>query len=543
MSDVKCSRFVLRRRQNFATAMVARSALCAAGSCCLAILFASGCLGQAPLSPARASITGGVVSAAGEPLRRVTLRLTAPPRLPFGSSTETPVVSDLSTDTDLQGNFHFDEVLPGRYMLGATRPGYLVGFYATNRGPVFTIATGQTMTGIIIKMTPQGIIAGKVVDEDREPLPGLTVRVRVSSGSHLPDFPPPITGTTDADGAFAIGGLNPGRYTVSVAAPPNPSTAAAATETPKEAYVTTYYPDQTDLADATPVEVGAGAQVRGLEIRLKKVPIVNVRGNVVVAATGEAGSPEVVNLIRRGSQTPGLPARAASVRGGEFSFEGILPGDYIIEAKPAAETEGRRSLVGCEPISVGQADVDRLVLQMKPAIELSGRVIIDGAPVSSWPQVTLTPTEGLNYPDGPMIGADGRFTVTGLEPMQYHVTVNPIPPPLYLKSLRFNGLPLNSDIDLAGAPAGSLEIVIGYGTSSMSGVVSDLNGPAGPAVTVVAERKSQFPPRFAQTDESGRFSFSGMPPGEYFLVAEDVGGRAASRVDREIGEGGDRGGG
>jgi carboxypeptidase family protein len=491
---------------------------------CLTILFAWCCFGQPQLSNEKASISGSVISAAGEPLRRVTLRLAGPPTPTF-YSTEAPVVSNLATETDLQGNFHFDNVEPGRYMLNAARSGYLPGVYTTSRGPIFTLSPSQTMAAVVIKMTPQGIIAGKVVDEDREPLPGVSVTVRISSlrGRRIPPGfePPGVSGTTDADGAFAIGGLNPGQYFVSVAAPPNPSRDTPAPGIQKEEYVTTYYPDVTDAAETTPIEVGAGAQVRGLEVRLQKVPIFNIRGKVVIAATGEAGSPDVVNLIRRGSRTPGLSARVTSVRDGEFSFEGVLPGDYNLETKPTGETKGSRPLVGCQVISVGHADLDRVVVEMKPAIELSGRVLVEGAPASTWPQVTLTPTDGLNYPDLPMIGADGRFTLTGLEPSHYQVVVNPIPPPMYLKSVRFNGLNLTGDIDLASAPAGSLEVVIGYGTSSINGVVSDVNGPVGPGINVLVGTRELPLARMLRTDNNGRFSGTDLPAGEYFLVAMD----------------------
>ena len=457
-------------------------------SACLGMILIANCLAQSPPSSEKGAISGSVTSASGEPLRRVTVRLTPLPAA-RGSSMEVPV-SNATAETDSSGNFTFDEVASGRYILQAERTGFLNAGYSNARGPVLTINPGQKTTDIVIKMTPQGIIAGRVVDDEKESLPGVTVSVRLYSvpvqGQRFELSRK--TGTTDADGAFAIGGLLPGRYVVSVAAPPSTASPvkSPSLQSHPEIYVTTYYPDATDLAGTTPVEVSAGAQVRGLEIRLQRVPVFKISGKVVNAATGEAGSADVLNLIRQGSGAPGLSAQSAGLKAGEFSFDGVLPGTYILETKPTAEIEDHPPLVAWQMISVGNGDLDRVVVEMKSAIELRGHIVVVGKPPSSWPQITLTPTDGLNYLDSALIDEDGRFALTGLEPAPYRVTVSSIPPPMFLKSVRFNGHDLSGDIDLASTTTASLEIVISYGTSSISGVVSDSEGPVGPAVNVMA---------------------------------------------------------
>ena len=491
---------------------------------CLAMTFAACCLAQPAPSTEKASISGSVIGLTGEPLRRVTLQLTGLP--PGREASAGMAAPNLAADVDFQGNFHFDDVPPGRYMLAAGRTGYLPRYYESAHGPVFTLSAGQKLTDIVIRMSPQGIIAGRVVDEEREPLPGLTVTIRafpVSAKSPITGAPPK-TATTDADGAFAIGDLSPGRYLASVSAPSrnNSLDPGLALGTRREAYVTTYYPDAAEIENATPVEVGAGAQVRGLELRLQKVPIFQVRGRVISAVTGAPGPADSVALIRRGSGTPGLASRSTSVRDGEFSFDGVLPGTYTLETKPAAQ-EGHPTLVGCEVISVGGGDLDRLVVEMKPAIELHGRVVVDGAPVEMWPQITLTPTDGLNYLDSAMVDAAGRFTVSGLEPLRYQMSVAGLEPPMFVKSIRLNGLDVAGGIDLGSATAASLEIVLGYGNSSISGLVSDSGLPVGAAVTVMLVGKDQPVYRLTQTDASGRYSLAGLPAGEYFAAAMDMG--------------------
>jgi hypothetical protein len=98
---------------------------------------------------------------------------------------------------------------------------------------------------------------------------------------------------------------------------------------------------------------------------------------------------------------------------------------------------------------------------------------------------------------------------------------------MFVNAIRFNGREMgNEPIDLASTQKGSLEIVISDRVSSLTGVVNDSAGPAGPGILVVAHRRTpgQIQTRVAQTDDSGRFSFTNLPPGEYILAAMDTGG-------------------
>ena len=492
----------------------------------LGLVIAASCLAQTPVPVEKETVSGTVTNASGEPLRRVSLQLI--PVMPARGSTPDAPAQNAATETDLQGNFNFNEISPGRYFLTAQRAGYLPASYYNARGRVLTVDTGQKATGILIKMTPYGIVGGRVVDEEREPVPGATVKVSFyfTSGQREPTAQIVSTGTTDADGAFAIGGLTPGKYVVAVASPPNtgPPITSAPQRGPQEVYVDTYYPDATDLAAATPVELAAGAQARGLEIRLHKIPVFKVSGRVVNTVTGEPGS-AVLTLFRRGN-LPGLSARSAGVSAGDFSFDGVSPGTYVLETKSISEAEDRPPLAAWQVISVGSSDLDRVVVEMKPGVEVRGNIIVEGAPPSSWPKVTLTPEEGLNYPtDFATVDGNGRFTVTGLEPAPYRVNVSLIPALMFLKGVRFNGRDIgNEPMDLSAARTASLEIVISDKSASINGVVNDSAGPVGAGIVVMAlSRSSESTLLRRLTDDSGRFSLKGLPPGEYILTAMDTG--------------------
>ncbi|HEY7338813.1 MAG TPA: carboxypeptidase-like regulatory domain-containing protein [Bryobacteraceae bacterium] len=492
---------------------------------CLGMILAACSLAQLPVPAQKGTVSGTVINTAGAPVREAMLQLTPLARL--GSAPDSPAVNSAS-ESDSQGNFTFDDVAPGRYLLAAQRRGYLNASYYNARGGVLTVQPGERATGIVIKMTPQGIIGGRVVDDQNEPLPGATVDIQPYLLSKDQTAIPTVSmaqGKTDADGAFAIGGLPPARYVVSATAPPDaePQVASPSQGRP-EVYVTAYYPDAVDLATATPVELSAGAQVRGLEVRLHKVSVFRVSGKVVSAVTGEAGSGIVVNLFRQGG-APGISARSTGVSTGNFSFDGVLPGAYILETRSAGDAEDRSALVGRQTISVGGRDVDGVVVELQPGIQLTGSVIVEGSPPPAWPQITLTPTEGVDYPeDFVAVDVNGRFTVTGLEPAPYRVNAGSISPPMFIKEIRFNGREIDdAAINLASEQKGFLEIVVSDKASSLTGVVNDSDGPVGPGVLVTAHRTTSGPTRIKQTDESGRFSFTGLPPGEYILTAMDTG--------------------
>jgi large repetitive protein len=498
------------------------------GVVCLNVGFA-----QPPVPAEKAGISGGVSGTDGKLLRRATVHLASP--IPINRPNLVIMASrpDRVTETDTEGNFTFDDIAPGGYTVEAEHIGYLTG------GDMVRVTNGQEITGLVIQMIPQGIIAGRVVDDEGEILSGASVNISMYSppSKSCPDcvvLGGSGSGTTDSDGAFSIGGLRPGRYSVSVTPPPamSPAVKPAASDARQEIYVTTYYPDATDRADGTPVELAAGAQARALELKLQRVAVFKISGKVKNAASGDPAVPDKLTLIRQGSRPPGLSARSVGVStGGEFSFDGVLPGNYFLEARSDVDAADRPAFVAWQPISVGSNDLDRIVVEMKPAMELRGKVVVEGSPLSAWPQITLTPTDGLNYLDSPTVDSDGQFRVMGMEPAAYHVTIGSLPPPLYLKSMRFNGRDVDGAIDLGPSSAASLELVVSSGTSSMNGVVSDSNGPVGRGIFVFATPSFHI----ASTDEKGQFSFEGLPPGQYYVVALDIPGMLPPEIILKVG--------
>jgi hypothetical protein len=135
-----------------------------------------------------------------------------------------------------------------------------------------------------------------------------------------------------------------------------------------------------------------------------------------------------------------------------------------------------------------------------------------------------------------MIDGEGHFSLAGLEPAPYRVTVGALPPPMFVKSVRFNGHDIDDDVDLTSAPGGSLDIVISdRASSAITGVVSETSSVASPSVRVVAvPSRTQGRVPSARVDADGRFSFTNLPPGKYFLMATDTGMLPAGGFNPEV---------
>jgi hypothetical protein len=218
-----------------------------------------------PNSPTH-TVSGSVVnSATGEPIPRALVQI-------MGGLQR----SDL---TDSQGSFRFEGVPEGRAMFMARKPGFFSSEELSRGGgrPRAPMMITGDLSSLVLKLTPEGTVAGSITGDDGEPLEGVRLRLKhqvISNGRK--QWEARGQSTTNDNGEFRAADLIPGTYYM-VAQAQRPSTPRAAAE-PNVGYAPSYYPGTSDLASASAIEVRGGQTVQ-IEFRLRSQPVYEVAGD------------------------------------------------------------------------------------------------------------------------------------------------------------------------------------------------------------------------------------------------------------------------
>ena len=166
------------------------------------------CYGLAPAQDDRAAIEGQVLNGVtGEPLKKAALTLQI-----IGARGQPTV-----TVTDAGGQFAIQNIDPGRYLLSAERNGFVRQSYGSrspNRpGTTLTLERGQRVTDIVIKLMPQAVITGRILDEDNEPVSNVTVQpLGYAYVQGKRQLLPASSAQSNDLGEYRIHGLSAGKY-------------------------------------------------------------------------------------------------------------------------------------------------------------------------------------------------------------------------------------------------------------------------------------------------------------------------------------------
>jgi hypothetical protein len=477
-------------------------------------------------------------AATGEPVRRasiVMMRLDPTPG-------ESGMPASYSTSSDANGQFSMKDLDPGRYRLTANRNGYVTLIYGARGfnkpGTMISLSRQQNLTDLALKMTPQSVITGRILDDEGEPVANVHVTLqgyRYMQGRKQLMATGGGNNTNDL-GEYRVFGISPGKYIVSAtlqANEPMISIDRSADAGPEEGFVATYYPGTTDPAAATQIDVAAGAQLRGIDLVLSKSRTVHVKGHVTHGLSGRPNA--TVFIVPRNSGGFGGMVRNSHVDpAGNFDIRGVSPGAYTLTA---VVNDGNTPRQGRVPVEVGTANVDGVNITAGTGVTVKGviRADSDSSTIDlSNVRVTLQQREPGMMFGGPGETRDehGGFELKNASPDHYNFYVYGLPQGAYVKSVRAGQTDvLASGLDLtSGAAPESIDVVISPRGASVTGTVqNEKTGNPAPGAMVVLlpqekeRREQQTYFKLINADQTGAFSLSGIAPGEYRLYAwEDV---------------------
>jgi len=504
---------------------------------------------------ATSSIEGQVVNQiTGAPIPRAALSLRLnPTRATRPGEPPRNVNATIDVESDAQGRFAFHNLEAGGYQITAQRQGFIDarargGVAANSVASQLFLGEAQQLTGYLVRLTPQSVIAGKVVDADGDPVAGCQVRALrwgYSNGVRqlMPYLFSGMALTTNDLGAYRLAGLPPGSYYVE-ASPRNQNQNRVPIypqqplpDQPQMIYATTYHPSATEASAATAIRVAEGVEVTGIDIKLAKTKAFTIRGQVV-DPDAPPGRPGFATLRPRNGVSAGVfPGYSTSSMNGTFVISGVPPGSYDLVAQRAnisantsvspgigsGSPSAGLAATAVVPIEVRDRNLDGIIVTLLPSFDVQGVVkFAQAAQCGSYGMtVGLSQPGGVYY--GPMpqqaqVGEDFKFTLKNVGSSTYAVNVNN-PGSCYVQSVRFGGKEV-ADSGLSMDATGSLEITLAASSAMLRGSVMDAAGKTPPRAYVTALRKGSPPSSYRQAfATTGSFTFPNLPPGTYDVFA------------------------
>lgn len=489
-------------------------------------------------APTRAVIEGIVTKdPGGEPVKKVLIEVIAENQADGG---------DYTAVTGVDGTFRIEGIMAGRYRLFVERTGFLEidKHRARSEGRVLTLAAGQDLKDVQIRLQAAAVVQGRVVDEDGDPLPGSEVTVMRQTFASGHSRWEQVGGERTNDlGEYRIANLAAGNYYVSVNPPPdfkslieaaggtkgdaaNPG--AGTNEKPITSYQTTYFPGTTDRSQAAPIQLHAGDEFP-INFSLTPNPSLSIRGSVVGLP------PRSTAVITLQSRDFNVVLSGAEVqKDGGFVLRDVSPGSYTIlatvENAPVA-------MMAKQTLQIVNS-VDGLRLTPQPGVWIHGRLRLEGkGKADDGGQMVLLLRAAdkdefaggfwlRDASDASVVSADGSFEWKGVAQGNYLIELagHGGSSDWYVKSVLAGGREVNDSGISVNGGAVMLDVTASANGGIVDGVAVNAKGApvANAQIVAVPEmrlrgREDRY--RKAVSDQSGRFTLRAMPPGEYSVFA------------------------
>jgi hypothetical protein len=435
--------------------------------------------------------------------------------------------------TGPDGKFQFDGLPAGQTSINVRKPGFFSEDDFPSGAPRRGMATtGPNSTPLVLKLVPEGVIFGRIIDEGGEPIEGIQIGLltqALQNGRKV--WEQRAGGASDEDGNFRISELLPDNYYLSAGPGRTPVTLPAKLSQPgagAQGFPLVYYPGVSELPAAGPIAITPGKKAE-VDFTMSPQPFYRVSGTVSGYAPGQS-----VNLQVRNAAGLPLPYNSRfDSAAGTFRILWVPAGSYTLLAD-APDGNGH-SLSATVPLIVS-ADLSGVHVILLPAAAIPVEAHVISARTGTerfWEQENFFPASvqlisrntglfEMRY-SSQLIRGQGAASLElqNISPGTYSVEIYPNGP-LYVQSANSGTINL-LDSDLSIAPGSSpqpIEITLRDDVATLSGTVSLSNQPVSAMIMAFSEHAST-PPRIQPTDQTGAFQIPMLPPGNYKILAVD----------------------
>jgi hypothetical protein len=397
-----------------------------------------------------------------------------------------------------------------------------------------------------ISLVPVSSIIGMVLDENSEPLAGVSVQgIAVKPSLSGTDYVPAQTARTDDRGHFSLLGLTPGDYVVRLAGEASSTRYFVGTNlnlnNDHRGIPPVYYPNVDSLASASVLHLLPGEEANA-DFQQATEAAFDINGRFSNFAPQ---SWTQVQLYRDGDRLP-VGSAYVNLSSGQFRMVDVPRGSYTLRV---VQYHGNPEewFAAEVPVMVTSQPLQNLVIELSSGADVPVTVSYEaGAQPDGIVRLILQPQhtranvrrlsigkgaeefqKRFGNPNrseqatGSKAALPSPIAFTNVIPDKYRLSVETGGGIGYVASAKLGDLDvLHGEFPLSGSVLGELHVTIRGDSASVQGQVNSAGQPAiGAQVYLIPTSGGGAGLKFGFCDEEGHYTIVGVPPGDYRIRA------------------------
>ena len=432
------------------------------------------------------------------------------------------------------GKFQFSGLRAGRYVLEGAKRGFVSSSYDQHDQFSTAIPTGAGLDteNLVLRLTPDAVITGKVLDEVGEPIQRATVTLYYDDhGAGIGEIHQFRSTQTDDQGVYEITPVTPGTYFLSASATPWYAVHPNAEEERQAgvrgafdrsldvAYPVTYYADVSQSDSATPIPVRGGERLE-VDVHLVPVPAIHILLHVPDGGRNAPTPPQLEQPTFDGSTT-GQPSAGKLISPGIVELTGVPAGHYNL----LLYGQGPGLRMNGIDLTEDGAEIDTSTAETLSSVKVSAQALGEPA-VPSGLSIGLRSTR-RGFETWQSIDLKGEAEFQQIAAGRYEVLLRGTGNSYSIAHIAAKGAEVSGHtltVVADSSPLVSLTVLVG--SVEIQGTVKRTGKPFAGAMVVLVPKNLEtnldlF--RRAQSGLDGTFSLQGVVPGSYTVLAFENG--------------------